>query len=64
MALGPPLEPQLEDVIVPSALDHLVSGIVANIILLVGHEQILGRHLIAADEETLRIRYNTYIDLA
>jgi len=63
-ALGPPLEPQLEDVVVPSALDHLVSGIVANIILLVGHEQILGRHLIAADEETLRKRYNTYIDMA
>jgi len=63
-ALGPPLEPQLEDVVVPSALDHLVSGIITDIILLVGHEKILGRHLVTADEETLRKRYNTYIDLA
>lgn len=55
-ALGPPLEPQLEDVVVPAALDHLVAGVVANVILLVGHEEILRRHLIAADEQALRER--------
>lgn len=48
-ALGAPLQPQLEDVIVAAALDHLVAGVVADVVQLVGHEQILGGHLVAAD---------------
>lgn len=53
-ALGAPLQPQLEDVVVPAALDHLVPGVVADVVLLVGHEQVLRRHLVAADEEALK----------
>uniref|UniRef100_A0A182MLD5 Uncharacterized protein n=1 Tax=Anopheles culicifacies TaxID=139723 RepID=A0A182MLD5_9DIPT len=51
--LGAPLEPQLEDVVVPSALDHLVAGVVADVVQLVRHEQVLGGHLVAANEKTL-----------
>lgn len=31
-ALGTPLQPQLEDVIVAAALDHLIAGIVADVV--------------------------------
>lgn len=64
-ALGAPLQPQLEDIIVPAALDHLVASVVADVVLLVGHEQILGRHLVAADEQTLQRKYmHSIIDKA
>lgn len=49
-ALGAPLQPQLKDVVVASALDHFVAGVVADVVEFVGHEQILGRHLVAADQ--------------
>lgn len=51
--LGSPLEPQLEDIVVTAALDHLVTGIVANVVQFVGHEKILGRHLITAKKQAL-----------
>lgn len=64
-ALGAPLQPQLEDIIVPAALDHLVASVVADVVLLIGHEQILGRHLVAADEQTLQRKYmHSIIDKA
>lgn len=55
-ALGAPLQPQLEDVIVAAALDHLVAGVVADVVQFVGHEQILGRHLIAAEQQALQAK--------
>lgn len=42
VSLGAPLQPQLENVIVPAALNDLVACIVADIVKLVSHEKILG----------------------
>ena len=51
--LGPPLEPELEDVVVPAALDDLVAGVVADVVDLVRLEQVVRGHLVAVDQETL-----------
>lgn len=56
-----PLQPQLEDVVVAAALDHLVTGVVLDVVQLVRHEQILGRHLITADQQTLTTHGQSYI---
>ena len=53
--LGPPLEPELEDVVVPAALDDLVAGVVADVVDLVRLEQVVRGHLVAVDQETLEI---------
>ena len=50
---GSPLQPQFEDVVMTAALDHLVSGVVADVVALVGLEEIVGRHLVTADEQSL-----------
>lgn len=61
--LGTPLQPQFEDVIVAAALDDLIACIVADVVQFVGHEQIFGRHLIAAQQETLFLtKLNTHIE--
>jgi len=52
--LGSPLEPELEDVVVPAALDDLVAGVVADIIDLVSLEEVVGRHLVAVDQQALK----------
>ena len=52
---GSPLEPQFEDVVMSAALDHLVAGVVADVVALVGLEEIVGRHLVTADEQSLEI---------
>ena len=51
--LRPPLEPELEDVVVPAALDDLVAGVVADVVDLVRLEQVVRGHLVAVDQETL-----------
>ena len=48
-----PLEPQFEDVVVSAALDDLVAGVVGAVVALVGLEQVVSRHLVAADQEAL-----------
>lgn len=58
IALGAPLQPQLEDVVVPAALDDLVAGVVADVVELVSHEEILGRHLVTAQQQALKMRFN------
>ena len=50
---GSPLEPQFEDVVMSAALDHFVSGVVADVVALVGLEEIVGRHLVTTDEQSL-----------
>lgn len=45
--LGTPLKPELEDIIVPSALDHFVTGIVFNVVVFVRLKQVVGTHLVA-----------------
>ena len=52
-APGAPLQPELEDVVVSSALDDLVAGVVAAVVALVRLEEVVGGHLVAADEEAL-----------
>lgn len=59
-ALGTPLQPQLENIIVSATLNDLVAGVVANVVQLVGHEQILGRHLVTADQQALQIDKYTH----
>ena len=51
---GSPLEPQFEDVVMSATLDHFVSGVVADVVALVGLEEIVGRHLVTADEQSLK----------
>lgn len=51
--LGSPLQPKFEDVIMTPALNHFIAGIVLHVVQFVCHEQILGWHLIAANQQTL-----------
>lgn len=51
--LGSPLQPQFENIVVSAALYHLISSVVLNVVQLVLHEQIIGRHLIAFHQQTL-----------
>lgn len=60
-ALGTPLQPQLEDVVVAATLDDLVAGVVADVVQLVRHEQILGGHLVTADQKTLQSKEGTNV---
>ena len=55
----PPLEPELEDVVVPAALDDLVARVVGDVVVLVALEQVVGRHLVAADQEALQGKSNS-----
>ena len=50
-----PLEPELEDVVVPAALDDLVTGVVADVVVLVPLKQVVRGHLVAADQQALRV---------
>lgn len=52
--LALPHEPQLEDVVVSPALDGLIPGVEAHIVRLVLHEEVVGRHLVALEEEPLK----------
>ena len=47
-AFGAPHEPQFEDVVVSAALDDLVARVVADVVLFVLLEQVVGAHLVAA----------------
>lgn len=53
-SLCTPLKPQLKDVVVASALDYLITGVVADVVQFVRHEQVLGGHLVAADQQALQ----------
>lgn len=59
VALGSPLEPQLEDVIVSTALDHLVARIIAHIVVLVLLKQVICTHLVRLNKETLQRKMRT-----
>ena len=47
------LQPKLEDVVVSAALDDLVSGVVAHVVVLVTLKQVVRRHLVATDQQAL-----------
>ena len=51
--LGSPREPKLEDVVVTTALDHLVARVVSDVIMLVLLEQIVGAHPVAVVQQAL-----------
>lgn len=51
--LRAPHKPQFEDVVVSSALNHLVAGVVAHVIVLVLLEQVVRAHLVCLDEQAL-----------
>jgi hypothetical protein len=51
--LSTPLQPELEDVVMAAALDHLVSRVEARVVNLVRHEQVLRRHGVAAQQDAL-----------
>ena len=44
-----PHKPEFEDIIMPTTLDHFISSIVTHVVAFVGLEQIIGRHLVAAN---------------
>ena len=50
-----PLEPELEYVVVPPALDDFVPGVVADVVVLVPLKQVVRGHLVAADQQALRV---------
>lgn len=52
--LGTPHEPELEDVVVATALHGLVAGIVANVVRLVLLEQVVSGHLIRLKQQSLK----------
>ena len=54
MYLGSPLQPEFEDVIMTSALYHFITGVVLHVVQFVRHEQILGGHLVAANQQSLQ----------
>jgi hypothetical protein len=56
--LGSPLQPQFEDVVVAAALDHLVAGVVSDVIQFILHKQIIRRHLVAAHQQALQSNVN------
>ena len=58
--LGPPHQPELEDVVVAAALDHLVARVVAHVVVLVRLEQVLRRHRVAVVEQALQEGNSTY----
>jgi hypothetical protein len=58
VALGSPLQPQFEDVVVAAALDHLVAGVVSDVIQFILHKQIIRRHLVAAHQQALQSNVN------
>ena len=51
--LRPPHEPELEDVVVASALDDLVAGVVRHVVVLVRLEQVLRGHRVALVQDAL-----------
>ena len=52
--LGAPEEPEFEDVVVSSALDHLVARVEAGVVVFVLLKQVLGAHLVAVHQQTLQ----------
>ena len=51
-----PHQPKLKDVVVTTALDHLIAGIVGDIVVFVLLEKVVGAHLVAVDQETLVVK--------
>lgn len=49
-----PHQPKLENVVVSSALYHLVASVVRDVIRLVLLEEIVGTHAVAVNKETLQ----------
>jgi hypothetical protein len=49
------LQPEFEDVVVPTALDDLVTCVELDVIVLVLLEQVVSAHLIAACKKTLLV---------
>lgn len=52
-SLRSPHEPEFEDVVVATALDHLIAGIVGDVVVFVLLEKVISTHLIAVDQEPL-----------
>ena len=52
-AFRSPHEPQFKDVVVATALDHLIAGIIGDVVVFVLLEKVVGTHLIAVDQEPL-----------
>ena len=50
---SPPGEPEFEDVVVPTTLDHFVTCIVGDIVVLVLLEQVVGAHSVAVIQQAL-----------
>lgn len=50
------MQPELEDVIMTSALNHLITGVVFYVVQFVCHEQILCGHLVAANQQSLQYK--------
>lgn len=58
---GPPDEPELEDVVVTAALDHLVARVVRHVVVFVLLEQVIGAHPVAVVQQTLQRPIQSYI---
>jgi len=56
------LKPEFEDVVVSSALNDFVAGVVAHVVDLVRLEEVVCGHLVAADQQSLfdKNRYLIY----
>ena len=50
------MKPKLEDVIMTTTLDNFIASIKIHVVVLVPLEQVVGRHLIAADKKSLKGR--------
>ena len=55
---GSPGEPELEDVVMTSALDDLISGIVGHVVVFILLEQVISPHSIAVVQQTLSSTFN------
>ena len=47
------MKPELEDIVVSSALNDLIAGVVAHVVDLVRLEEVVCGHLVAADQQSL-----------
>lgn len=57
---GSPLQPQLENVVVATALNYFISSIKLDIIQFVLHEEIIGSHLVTTHEQALNIEEQSW----
>lgn len=58
--LGPPEQPEFENVVMPTALDHFISRVVGDVVVFVLLEQVVGAHAIAVIQQTLSSKLPTF----